>query len=73
MNKTFFSETISLIDHEVEWINYELGRQSTTVNQADNLKKMKKHLLSIRVLCKSYEKHKYLDINYNNTFNNEIR
>lgn len=58
-----FKETISQIDHEVDWINYELGRQSTSEKQSDNLKKRKDHLLAIKLLCQDYENGKYLDHN----------
>lgn len=43
-----FRETIQEIDHEIEWINYELRRQRTTQNQEDRLKAKRTKLLKIK-------------------------
>lgn len=49
-----FKETIKDIDHEIEWIDYELCRQSTNSDQEKSLKAKKTSLQKIRSLCSDY-------------------
>ncbi|NLF42314.1 MAG: hypothetical protein GX587_06435 [Bacteroidales bacterium] len=42
-----FDETIKNIEAEIEWIDYELKRQSTTQNQELRLKEKKNALFGI--------------------------
>ncbi len=50
-----FTETIFSIDHEIEWINYELTRQSTNETQDADLKNRREQLRKIRSLCQEYQ------------------
>lgn len=53
-----FKETIKDIDHEIEWIEYELSRQSTNSDQEKSLKAKRKALQVIRSLCSDYNEGK---------------
>lgn len=53
-----FQKTIKDIDHEIEWIDFELTRQSTNSDQEKSLKAKRTALEEIRSLCSDYDEGK---------------
>lgn len=49
------SFSISVIKGEIEWIDYEITRQSTTKAQEESLLLQKKALIEIRSAIEKYE------------------
>lgn len=50
-----FTETMATIQAEIEWINYELTRQSTNSEQESRLKTKREMLKKISTLCERYD------------------
>ena len=46
-----FTETIAVINHELEWINYELTRQSTNEKQTAYFEYRRQQLYEIKKAC----------------------
>ena len=51
-----FTETIAEIELVIEWIDYELGRQSTNKDQRARLKYRRQELYNIKDACTEYMK-----------------